>query len=113
MELGLGVWTGATHRFYPLERIRQHGEAFVNEFDGRTLLAYIDPEAATPAAFCVTASGAEVQGSDIRLDNGGVVRAGVLLGRTGRRRNVEYPQQLFTRRYGFGLMFPECDVFGG
>ncbi|MBI2186462.1 MAG: DUF3179 domain-containing protein [Acidobacteria bacterium] len=113
MELGLGVWTGATHRFYPLERIRQRGEAFVDELDGRKLLVYIDPDASTPAAFFVTASGAKVQGGEIRLDNGDVVRSGVRLDRTGRRRNAEHPQQLFTRWYGFALMFPGCEVFGG
>jgi len=113
MELGLGVWTGTTHRFYPLERIRQRGEAFVDEIDGRKLLVYIDPEAATPAALFVNAGGAKAVGKEIRLDTGDVVRSGVLMDPRGRRRNVDSPQQLFTRWYGFALTFPGCDVFGG
>jgi hypothetical protein len=36
MELGLGVWAGAMHRYYPMERIREHGRAFVDQLDGRS-----------------------------------------------------------------------------
>ena len=36
----------------------------------------------------------------------------VLIDRSGQRRPVQRPQQMFTRWYGFSLTFPGCEVFG-
>lgn len=113
MELGLGVWTGATHRYYPMERIQDHGRAFVDQLDGRKVLIYIDPETNTPAAMFVNASSAQVQGNEVRLDSGAVLRDAVLFDRAGKREAAERPQQVFTRWYGFALTFPGCEIFGG
>jgi hypothetical protein len=111
MELGLGVWTDATHRYYPMERIREHGRAFVDQLDGRKVLIYIDPETNTPAALFVNASSAKMEDNEIHLDNGMVVRDDVLFDRGGKRQTAERPQQVFTRWYGFALTFPGCEVF--
>jgi hypothetical protein len=48
----------------------------------------------------------------VRLDNGSIVRMGVLLNRNGERQRAERPQQMFTRWYGFSLTFPECEIAG-
>ena len=112
MDMGLGVWTSARSRYYPMEVIRQRGEALVDEIDGRKVLIYIEPETSTPAAMFVDANSARLEGTDVRLDTGTVVRSGVLLDRRGTRQKVERPQQIFTRWYGFALTFPGCEVFG-
>ncbi len=112
MELGLGVWTSTTRRYYPMERIRQRGRAFMDQLDGRKVLIYIDPETYTPAAMFVNASSTKMRDNEVRLDNGSVVRSGVLFGRGGKRQTAERPQQVFTRWYGFALTFPGCEVFG-
>ena len=112
MELGLGVWTGATRRYYPMERIRERGGAFMDQFGGRQVLIYVDPETYTPAAMFVNASSAKMQDNEVRLDNRSVVRSGVLFDRGGKRQTAERPQQVFTRWYGFALTFPGCEVFG-
>ena len=112
MELGLGVWTVATHRYYPMERIGERGGAIVDQLDGRKVLVYIDPETNTPAALFINASKATMQDQEIRLENGAVVRDGVLFNRVGKRQKEERPQQVFTRWYGFALTFPGCEVFG-
>ena len=111
MDMGLGVWTGATRRYYPMERIRQRGEAFIDDLEGRKVLIYIAAETATPAAIFVDAKSATLQGKEVRLDNGTVVRAGLLLDRNGKSQKTERPLQNFTRWYGFALTFPGCDVF--
>ena len=111
MDIGLGVWTGATRRYYPMELLRQRG-AFVDQIDGRSVLVYIQPETATPAAMFVTARSARMEGRDVRLDNGNTVRMGVLLDRDGTRLTAERPQQLFTRWYGFSLTFPGSEIAG-
>lgn len=112
MDMGLGVWSGDIRRYYPMETIRQRGDAFVDVIDKLKVLIYIDPETFTPAALFVDSDAARLQGKDIRLDGGISLRSGVLVGRDGKSRPVERPQQIFTRWYGFALTFPDCEVFG-
>ena len=112
MELGLGVWSATTRRYYPVARIREKGGAIIDRLDGRELLIYIDSESNTPAALFVKSAGAKTQEKEIVLDNGAAVRSGVLFDRGGKRLAMERPQQIFTRWYGFALTFPGSDVFG-
>ena len=112
MELGLGVWTAKTRRYYPVARIREHGGAFLDRLDGRAILIYIDPESNTPAALFVKSASAKMRDKEILLDNDLVVRTSVLFNRSGRRLVMERPQQIFTRWYGFALTFPGSEVFG-
>jgi len=112
MELGLGVWSATTRRYYPVTRIREKGGAFIDRLDGREVLIYIDSESNTPAALFVKSASAKMQDQEVMLDNGAVVRAGVLLDRAGKRQAMEHPQQTFTRWYGFALTFPGSEVFG-
>jgi Protein of unknown function (DUF3179) len=112
MDMGLGVWTSAVRRYYPMELLKQRGEAFIDDVDGRKVLVYVEPETSTPAAIFVTATTARIDGNDVRLDDGTVVRAGVLLDRRGKPQKTERPQQIFTRWYGFALTFPGCEVVG-
>ena len=112
MELGLGVWSNATRRYYPMERIRERGRAFIDQLDGRKVLIFVNSETNTPAALFVNASSAKMQDNEVRLDNGVVVRDGVLFDRAGKRQAMERPHQVFSRWYGFALTFPGCEVFG-
>lgn len=112
MDMGLGVWTGATRRYYPMELLRKRGDAFIDQIDSRNVLIYVEPETATPAAIFVTAKVATLDGLEVRLDNGTVVRMGVVLDRRGRQLPIERPQQIFTRWYGFALTFPQCEIAG-
>jgi hypothetical protein len=112
MELGLGVWTPNARRYYPMTRIREKGGVIVDRIDGKPLVVYIDPDTNNLAAIHVRAAGATMRGKDIVLDNGSVVRQGVLLDRGGKRMAMERPQQLFTRWYGWALTFPGGEVFG-
>lgn len=114
MDMGLGVWTGTTRRYYPMELLRQRGEAFVDQIDGRSVLVYVEPETNAPAAMFVdvNAKRATFDGKDVRLDNGTVVRLGVLLDRADKPLKIDRPQQIFTRWYGFALTFPGCEIAG-
>jgi hypothetical protein len=112
MELGLGVWSATTRRYYPVARIREKGGAFIDRLDGREVLIYIDSESNTPAALFVKSASAKMQDGEVLLDNGAVFRAGVLFDRAGKRLVMEHPQQTFTRWYGFALTFPGSEVFG-
>jgi hypothetical protein len=112
MDMGLGIWTDRTRRYYPIDRIRKRDNAFIDRVDGRPVLIYIDPETFTPTALFVNAARAKLEKGEVRLDNGQVVRGGVLFDARGRRQNVDRPQQVFTRWYGFSLTFPGTEVFG-
>lgn len=112
MDMGLGVWTGKTARYYSMSAIRDRGRAFIDRFDGRHTLIYIDPETNNPAAIFVTASTARFQDNEIHLDNGTVVRSGALFDQRGKPQTTRRPQQMFTRWYGFALTFPGTEVFG-
>ena len=110
MELGLGVWSASTRRYYPMARIREYGGALLDRLDGRAVLIYVDQVSNTPAALFVNSAGATVQGNDIVVDDG-VVRSGLLFDRAGKRARMERPQQIFTRWYGFALTFPGSEIF--
>jgi len=110
MDMGLGVWTGSVRRYYPMEVVRERG-AFFDEIDSRRALVYLDPDTFTPAAVFVDSTTARLEGADVLLDGGRLLRAGVLFERDGRRVEVERPQQVFTRWYGFALTFPGTEIF--
>jgi hypothetical protein len=67
MDLGLGVWTAKTRRYYPLQRIRAAKNGILDEIDGETLFVYYDPEAAAPDALYVTASYATAAAAGIHV----------------------------------------------
>jgi hypothetical protein len=112
MDMGLGVWTSNTRRYYPMDLLDERGDAFVDTIGSRNVLIYVEPETATPAAMFVDAKSARLDGKDVRLDDGTVVRMGVHLDRGGRPIPTDRPQQIFTRWYGFALTFPGCEVAG-
>ena len=111
MTMGLGIVTDTTTRFYPTESIQERG-ALLDELDDRRILVFVDRTTFTPAALFVNASSATLDGRDVRLDTGGVVRDGLLYDADGTRADVDRPQQFFTRWYGFALTFPEPEIFG-
>lgn len=110
MDMGLGIWTEQTRRYYPMETIRALAP-FIDEIDGRTALIYIERRSATPTALFVDADGAEADGNEVRLDTGAVVRAGLLYDESGNRLEAGRPQQIFTRWYGYSLTFPNSEVY--
>lgn len=112
MDMGLGIWTAKTSRYYPMSQIRERGSAFMDQIDGRKVLIYIDPETNSPAAMFVNSAHAEMKDKEVHFDDGAILRRGVLLDRNGRRQIAELPRQMFTRWYGFALTFPGCEVSG-
>ena len=112
MDMGLGVWTGNTQRYYPMDEIRARNGAFIDQLDGRNLLVFLERRSMTPTALFVDSRSARVAGDEVHLDDGRVVRNGVLYDAAGNRLERDLPQQTFTRWYGYVLTFPETEVFG-
>jgi hypothetical protein len=112
MDLGLGVWSNASRRYYPRDRIREKGDAVIDSIDGRPLLVYLDPVTSTPAALFVNSTRARMDGNVVRLDDGWTVREGVVYDSRGQSVASDRPLQVFTRWYGFALTFPGTSLFG-
>ena len=113
MDIGLGVWTESEARYYRMETIQENGGVLVDDFDGRRLLVYVERQFGALAAVFTESLTAELDGSDVHLDDGVIVRNGVVTDAQGSRVESMRPMQMFTRWYGFALTFPETSIFGG
>lgn len=111
MDVGLGVWMDSTARYYPLETIRAAGNAIVDTVAGRSLVVYFSTRAGAPGAIFTSSPTARWSGDTLRLAGGAFLSAGVLYDGTGRRLRPERPMQLFTRWYGYALMFPGTTIY--
>jgi hypothetical protein len=111
MDLGLGVWSVRTNRYYPLECLRAHDGALIDDFEGQRLLIYIDPISSTPTALYTNANACSWQGDDLHLDTGETVSEGKFSDGQGGAWTVTRPMQLFTRWYGFAYTFPGCEIY--
>lgn len=112
MEVGLGLWSDTARKYYPLSSLREAGRVLVDEFDGQSLLVYIDPMSATPVAAFIDTKQAGIEGREVVLDEGRRIRAGRLIDATGAELELERPQQIFTRWYGYSLTFPGAEIYG-
>jgi len=112
MDMGLGVWSEQTRKYYPVETLRERGKAVIDTIDGKNVLVYLDALTSTPAAVFVEATEARFDGQEIFLDNDRLLRSGVLVGADGQPLPREQPQQIFTRWYGFALTFPDPEIYG-
>jgi len=112
MEMGLGIWTKDNRKYYPMDALKQQGRVLLDNFDGRSVLVYVDPLSSTPTALYVDATAAKIEGRDITLDTGQAIKAGMLVGEDDQALPMERPQQIFTRWYGYALTFPGADIYG-
>ena len=111
MDMGLGVWTDSSQRYYPLETLRSQGNYMVDTVDGRDLLVVLEPLTSTPTAIYWKPGKVELEGREFILSDGYRIQNGQLKTELGEQVNIEQPQQIFTRWYGFALTFPETEVF--
>lgn len=112
LSIGLGVWQGKASRYYPISALYIDGGAVIDEFQGRRILVYVNPENSTPSAFFTEAKTLRWEREVLILDTGERVQDGVVLDKDGRvRGNVERPLQLFTRWYGFAVKFAGCEIY--
>ncbi len=110
MDLGLGVWTVNTKRYYSVEVLRANDNRIIDEIDGRSLLVFLEPLTSTPSAVYWESESVTLQGREFELDDGYSIKNSQLFDPSGARVTVEQPMQIFTRWYGFALTFPETEV---
>ena len=105
MEMGLGVWSEGTYRFYPIEVLRENNRVVIDEFDGKSLLVYLDPVISVPAAFFINTDAGQVDGRNVVLTDGRVIKNGLVYDANDELQEVEKPYQVYTRWYGFVMSF--------
>lgn len=112
MDLGIGVWDGDFARYYSYVDVTAGGNAILDEFQGSTLLVYLDPTALTLVAFYVAAEGFEWDNNVLRLSNGSYIERGVAFTADDEKIRGARPMQVPTRWYGFSLTFPDTEIYG-
>jgi hypothetical protein len=117
MERGLAVWTERTQRFYPTETLRAHGNALIDELDGRRALVYVDPASGAPTCTrlraCTDATECNWQDGALVLDTGAYVRGAVLFDAQGTRLSGDRPMQSITCWYIYAFTFPGGEIYAG
>lgn len=109
MEMGLGIWSGSTSRYYPIDIVDEG--PFIDKFEGRNVAVYLDPISDVPAAAFVDSETISEGEDALLLDDGVQLLRGKLVAADGLTRNPQRPLQLFTRWYGFSLTFPDTEVY--
>jgi Protein of unknown function (DUF3179) len=112
MDLGMGVWEGEAARYYSYADVTAQGNAVLDQFQGRTLLVYLDPTALTLVAFFIDAESFEWDDDVLRLSNGAYIERGVAFDANDERIRGARPMQVPTRWYGFSLTFPDTEIYG-
>ena len=114
MEMGLGVWIDdEVYRFYPSDVLRENGRIVLDQFGDQSLIVYLDPVISVPVALFVDADSASVEGADVVLDDGRIIRDSVIYDAEMNKLDVARPLQVFTRWYGFVMSFggDRIDIF--
>ena len=112
MDMGVGVWTETTPRYYSLAGELGNNSVVFDELDGRRLVVFVDPTSGAPVAYYVDAGSGEWKDLALELDDGTVFRDGLAFDSGGKRVHIQMPLQQFTRWYGFSLSFPGCEIYG-
>lgn len=113
MDLGLGIWTNEAHCYYPLEAIKAASSGILDTFDGQTVFIYYNTLAKAPDALYINANTVQLQDERFVFDTGVYLVNGRLCSEEGQELQVNRPQQMFTRWYGFSYTFPECKIYEG
>jgi len=111
-EMGLGVWSDAGARFYPVTSLHARDNLVFDTFDGARVLVYIDSDTATPSALFTEATAGAWRGDTLTLNDGLTIKDGILL-RGAEVQQPRRPLQLVQRWYGFSTTFAGCAIYSG
>ena len=112
MELGIGIWSGPTAKYYPMPAIEEEGRAILDTLEGRGVVVYYDPTSYALIAHYTTADRVWWEDDVLHLSTGERIENGLLYDESGDRVEAEAPLQVFTRWYGFSLTFPATEIYG-
>jgi hypothetical protein len=110
-DMGLGIWTATTQRYYPMTTLHQRQNALIDQVDGRSVIIVFDADVGLPMAFYLEAAQLEFRGNELILGAETIYHKG-LLHHKGQPMPLERPNQSAIRWYGFSSLFPNCEIYG-
>lgn len=111
MDLGIGIWSENSSRYYSYTDVLDAGNALLDEFDGRHVLIFLDPDVQVLSAMYVDAEGLHWEDEVLHLSNGQTISNSILHGQEDQPVQANRPLQVFTRWYGFALTFPGTEIY--
>lgn len=110
-DMGLGLWTAHTCRYYPILTLYEHDKPLIDEIDGRTVIIMVDPVIGLPTAFYYDTDRAEKIYNRVILGENVEYRKGMLYV-DQQPVKVERPNHNAIRWYAFAALFPGCEIYG-
>jgi hypothetical protein len=109
-EMGLGLWTQGTQRFYPISRLYEQQNVILDRVDGRRVVILFNDTVGLPMAFYLETEAVHVQPDRIRFSNGAFYQNDGLYVQ-GKRVTPDAPPHAAIRWYGFSSIFPGCAIY--
>lgn len=111
-DMGLGVWTATTRRYYPILRLYEQHNVIFDQVDGRRIVIIFNQEVGLPAIFYFDTDHVEIRGDEFILNSHARYRQGRLY-IDDQPIKPERPNHNMIRWYAFASIFPDCDIYGG
>lgn len=110
-DMGLGLWTAHTRRYYPILKLYENNKPIIDKVDGRTVIITLDPDIGLPMAFYYETDHAETAYERITLGEHVSYHKGVLY--VGNQPvKAERPNHNAIRWFAFSSLFPGCEIYG-
>ncbi len=110
-EMGLGIWTTNTRRYYPISRLYEAQNVIVDRVDGRGVVIVLNEEVGLPTVFYFEPTGIKRYGQELVLSANARYRNGVLY-IDGKPVKAERPYHNTIRWYAFSAIAPGCEIYG-
>ncbi|MBC7870275.1 MAG: DUF3179 domain-containing protein [Chitinophagaceae bacterium] len=110
-DMGLGVWTAQTQRYYPVSQLYANNGIILDQADGRSVVILFDEEIGLPTAFYHETTSIEIRGSEFILSPNARYSKGILYV-DGQPTKALRPNHNAIRWYGFASIFPNCEIYG-
>jgi hypothetical protein len=110
-DMGLGIWTPTTQRYYSITWLYQQQGVIVDEVDGQRVAILLDEEVGLPVALYADASGVEKHGDEFIFSSGARYRKGLMMV-NGQFVRPPRPNHNVIRWYAFAAIFPDCEIYG-
>lgn len=109
-DMGLGIWTANTQRYYPIRKLYEAQNVIVDQIDGRSVVIILNTEIGLPTVFYFEPTMMKMLGSDLHLSPNARFRNGILF-IDGKPVKPERPNHNTIRWYAFSAIAPGCEVY--
>jgi hypothetical protein len=109
-DMGLGVWTSTTQRYYPITTLYAQQNVIIDTVDGRGIVVIFNDEVGLPEVFYADARHVTQRGQEFILDDSARYVRGTLM-IDDMPVKPQRPHHNAIRWYAFSSIFPSCEVY--